>query len=167
MNPLWFRCAIEQRDRFWRKVRRLRDDDACWLWRSGRTSCGYGKFAVTLPREKGKTPQKHTIAHRLAYMFTHGFTDEIVRHDCDTPLCCNPKHLRTGTQADNRRDCVERGRQPRGEQSSQSKLKLHQVKTILRSRGRVTCEVLAARYGVCIATIAHIWVGRNWGWVAR
>ena len=31
-----------------------------------------------------------------------------VLHSCDRPACCNPEHLREGTDKDNRRDSWER-----------------------------------------------------------
>jgi hypothetical protein len=53
-------------------------------------------------------------AHRVAWELT--FQKEVprgkvVRHTCDNPVCVNPQHLELGTQLDNVRDRVERGRE--------------------------------------------------------
>lgn len=38
-----------------------------------------------------------------------------VLHSCDERDCCNPQHLRWGTQGENNREAWSRGRQLRGE----------------------------------------------------
>lgn len=90
--------------RFWSKVDRSGD---CWLWTGQVNNQGYGRLDLW-------TDNKHerVLSHRLAYAFFSGedVTGLVIRHDCDTPRCCNPAHLRTGTQADNMRDAVERNR---------------------------------------------------------
>lgn len=92
--------------RFWSKVAK-RGPDECWLWTASFGSTGYGQFEID-----GK-PRK---AHRVAYMLIHGDIPSSVkvRHSCDNPPCCNPAHLIAGTQADNVKDMVERGRDYRG-----------------------------------------------------
>lgn len=87
--------------RFWAKVD-MRGFDECWLWRASRKG-DYGQFHL-----KGKS----CLAHRIAYLFTHGrlSEDKNVCHECDTPLCCNPKHLFEGTQLENKHDCIAKGR---------------------------------------------------------
>jgi hypothetical protein len=76
-------------------------------------------------------------AHRIAYELHHQAAIPQglqVRHDCDTPLCVNPAHLRLGTCRDNARDKVQRGRMPNiepphyyGPKHPRSKLSTEQV----------------------------------------
>lgn len=89
--------------RFWGKVQRAADHE-CWPWLAGKTRGGYGRIKVDGRLE---------LAHRIAYQLTTG---EIpaglkVMHECDNPSCCNPAHLRLGTQADNVHDMWAKGRQ--------------------------------------------------------
>lgn len=76
----------------------------CWVWTAHCMHDGYGTF---------KFKGKDELAHRVAYLMTHGSIPpghEILHH-CDNPPCCNPAHLFTGTQFDNMRDMVAKGRQ--------------------------------------------------------
>lgn len=88
--------------RFWSKVAITDNPDDCWLWTAG-TVTGYGSFGF-----QGRM----RIASRVAWEITNS---EIpagmkVLHTCDNPLCVNPKHLFLGTQLDNMRDMVRKGR---------------------------------------------------------
>jgi hypothetical protein len=52
--------------------------------------------------------------HRMAFEQAWGITipdGMLVRHTCDNSGCLNPLHLQLGTQVDNMRDMVQRGRQ--------------------------------------------------------
>lgn len=131
---------------FWSRVQKTGDPDECWLW-AGRTTNGqkpggYGQFESRILGVKMR-------AHRYAYITTNGPTDKLVRHTCDTPLCCNPAHLLAGTQSDNMRDKVERQRHPVGEAHGRGKLCTEQVKAIrtLRQLG-VAAEVIAEAFGI-------------------
>lgn len=95
---------ISEIQRFWTKVDR---SQSCWLWTGELNNQGYGRFNLWV--EDGR---ERVLAHRLAYMLLTGedIDGRVIRHDCDTPRCCNPFHLRIGTQADNLRDAVERNR---------------------------------------------------------
>ncbi len=75
----------------------------CWLWQGSLTSDGYGRFWLI---------DRHVRAHRASYELRYGPIPEgmVVRHKCDVPQCVNPDHLELGTQADNNRDIVTRGR---------------------------------------------------------
>ena len=54
--------------------------------------------------------KRQMAAHRKAYRDKHGDLPALLRHTCDNPACSNPEHLVPGTQADNMRDMVSRGR---------------------------------------------------------
>lgn len=76
------------------------------------TNDGYGDIQY---RMEGKV--QHMRAHRLVYQLKHNCIltkDDIIRHTCDTPACCNPRHLLCGTHADNVQDKVNKGRQAKG-----------------------------------------------------
>ncbi len=95
-------------DRFWSYVARGRRDE-CWTWLRGLDKDGYGKFQWG-PRGA----QVHVKAHRLALALATRKDGEVAMHSCDTPSCCNPDHLRWGSQAENRADCVSKGRHAKG-----------------------------------------------------
>lgn len=73
----------------------------CWLFDRGETPgrWDYGSF-------RGEQ------SHRFSYaIFKGGITCDLwVLHECDTPGCVRPTHLRLGTASDNMRDMIRRGR---------------------------------------------------------
>jgi hypothetical protein len=85
--------------RFWVKVRKT---DTCWIWTGGKTPYGYGRF----------TYRKTRAAHRIAWVLTgHPEPKELyLIHKCDNPPCVNPAHLHAGTQLENIRDMIAKGR---------------------------------------------------------
>jgi hypothetical protein len=106
------------------------------------------------------------IASRVAYNLQVGDIPEgqVVRHKCDNPSCVNPDHLELGTQKDNVRDMMERGRgnwrAPNGEDRHNAILTEDQVRYIRTSDERG--KDLAERYGVKQVTISAIRHGRIW-----
>jgi hypothetical protein len=64
----------------------VKQSGGCWLWTGARTADGHGALHIS-----GKT----YYVHRLAYELWVGPIPERmwILHRCDTPLCCNPKHL--------------------------------------------------------------------------
>ena len=95
--------------RFWRKVQRCGKEN-CWPWLGAKTKYGYGRFKIA-----GDV----FSAHRVAYVLANNelppqdrwsYHGTVVRHTCDNPSCCNPAHLEVGTQEDNVRDMMDRGR---------------------------------------------------------
>lgn len=72
--------------------------DDCWIYISRwHSTYGYGRI------REGRRGSRHLLAHRVAFELYVGplAPNEVVRHTCDLPLCCNPRHLRKGTQAEN------------------------------------------------------------------
>jgi len=91
--------------RFWDRVDRTQPE--CWVWTGETNRFGYGRFEF---RYNGT--RTRILAHRLSLILIgQRLTDtDVVRHTCDNPPCVNPEHLLVGTQADNIRDAIERGR---------------------------------------------------------
>lgn len=81
----------------------------CLEWPGYKDKDGYG-------REYDPRTQRQAPAHRLAYERHYGLIvmrlpqSSVVRHRCDNPACIEITHLTIGTQADNMRDMVSRGR---------------------------------------------------------
>jgi len=59
--------------------------------------------------------KKNWKVHRLYWTLLHGpipaWPKAVVIHSCDNRKCINPEHLSLGTQQENIRDCVGKGRQ--------------------------------------------------------
>lgn len=78
-------------------------ESGCIEWTSHIDACGYGRIA---PRNG------EVLAHRVSFEahngpIPHGLH---VLHSCDNRKCINPLHLRAGTNLDNIKDRLERGR---------------------------------------------------------
>jgi len=161
-------------DRFFAKVVK---SDSCWLWAGCKDRKGYGKFSVGHSKNPdGSRRNSMVSAHRFSYELAHGpipSNDQhhgvCVLHKCDTPACVNPDHLFLGTNTDNVKDMDAKGRRvvvaKRGEAHANSVLNEMQVREIVRLHrvDKVTQIQLSKDYGVCGATINHIFTGRLWG----
>ena len=125
----------------------LRPNGECLEWTGGSDKGGYGMTWVG-----GKMRSTHRLALELEGIDVNGWH---VLHSCDNPCCCNPAHLRLGTQAENMNDRTKRKRQ-------HSKLSEEQVLAI-RSRyvrGLITHNELADEFGVTQTHISDI-INRN------
>lgn len=123
---------------FWEKAAVTANPDKCWVWQKALNMWGYGTI--------GSNPQKLHSAHRMAYFLFYGVhPGELqVLHRCDNPPCINPHHLFLGTNADNVKDKMAKGRHragkkphgranhPVGERNPAAKLSSAQVREIRR-----------------------------------
>lgn len=89
-------------ERFWERVSKR--PSGCWLWTGNRVGGGYGALSLA--------KQPHILAHRYSWELHRGPIppDTKVLHTCDTPACVNPDHLWLGSQKDNVRDMITKGR---------------------------------------------------------
>lgn len=136
--------------RFWKSVDR-KDPAECWEWKLYKDKRGYGDF--TLGQSKAK-------AHRIAFALSNGYLPEVVRHRCDNPPCCNPKHLQGGNQQDNMIDMARRGRSTRGTYRGKKLLTASDVDLIRASKEPNTH--LAQRLGIHHSTVSAIRLGKSW-----
>lgn len=171
-------CATSARvkpasERFWGLFDRA--DIGCWVWRRNHTAAGYGQL-----RSGGKG-EPVLYAHRLSWEIHFGPIPDglFVCHHCDNPPCVRPDHLFLGTQADNVRDKIAKGRQPRGDAHYSrrtpdrvrrgdlhplARLTASQVRSIRseHAAGGITMKALSRRYGVNPSVISVIIARKSW-----
>lgn len=130
----------------------------CIEWDKCRNKDGYGQV-----RHESKT----WLAHRLAWYLEKGPipSNMCVLHTCDNPPCVNVEHLFLGTQKDNMKDMVQKGRARKasGENNSNAKLTPSdalEIKALL-TQGVVQTRV-AEKFGVSQSQISLIKLGKNW-----
>lgn len=142
------------RRRFWDNVD-VRRPNECWPWTGYTDRDGYGRMSVS-----GRKRQAHRIAYRLKYRDR----PPVVMHRCDNPPCCNPLHLKGGTQGENVRDKVRKDRQAKGSANGRAKLTEDQVveiKRLLRA-GDISQAEIARTFRISKSVIRDIRRGRTW-----
>lgn len=139
---------------FW-SIISISDPSECWPWAGTKTRGGYGTF-------------RGTTAHRVAFERANGPIPDglVVMHTCDNPSCCNPEHLRAGTQQENIADMWAKGRNGDlrvfGEHHGMAKLTFAKVQAIrdLYRQGSKQLA-LASDFGVAQSHISRIVRGEN------
>lgn len=147
--------------RVWSRIRKTENPDECWLWIGARNGENYGQLKIGRYRK--------VMSHRVVWAQANNIPlalcdDKIIRHTCDTPLCCNPRHLIEGTHADNVADRVKRGRSARGIRNGRAKLNPVAVAQIRRryDTGKFAMSVLARQFGVSEKAIHNAIRRKHW-----
>jgi len=106
-----------------------------------------------------------TLGHRFAYKTLVGDIPKglHVLHKCDNPPCINPKHLFLGTDADNSRDKIKKGRMGdrKGIANANAKLTEKDVKRIRALRGTMSQRAIAKEYNI---SKSHVFYVQCIGW---
>lgn len=129
----------------------VQSPSGCWLWQGIINWGGYGVFQLQ---------GKQRSAHRISWTLYRGTIpkDSFVLHRCDVRNCVNPDHLFLGSQSDNMRDMVSKGRAKgtfeKGERSRRAKLTDAQVAEVRADTG--SQKALALRLGVSEQLISDL-----------
>lgn len=186
MQTEYNKKRIEQ---FWSQVDKSEGENGCWHWTR---NCGFAG-------EKGYGQYyfngKKVTTHRFAYLLECGAIPPKMEvcHTCDTPSCCNPRHLFLGTHQQNMQDRSKKGRgggalgktpglrpttlvdyevRPKhyasGEKNAHAKLTEADVRQIRKTyaEGNISQRKLAAQYGVHASLIGFIVRRTHWKHVA-
>jgi hypothetical protein len=158
-------------ERFWSKVDRngpvpvhRPELGPCWLWQGARFKKGYGRFHI------GSFAERYSVrANRVAWFISCG-TDPgegMVCHHCDNPPCSNPKHLFLGTNDDNMKDKMLKGRQASGilagvrnGRAKINELDVVAIRTAVQ-QGETQAAV-ARRFGLSTNYVTYIIHKRRW-----
>lgn len=131
---------------------KFKSGDGCWEWLdSCKSNKGYGILVVN---------KKKIYAHRLSY---HIFVGPIppgldVLHHCDNRPCIRPSHLFLGTDLENARDRMIKGRNGdmNGEKAGMSKVPNTIAKEIRMLYGKYHWKTLNLIYGLSYPSLWRI-----------
>lgn len=137
--------------RFWAKVFRGGPDE-CWHWRH--RTARRPEFRIGAV----KYPAAQIVLWLAGRERPAGAG---ALHSCDDEHCVNEGHLRWGTQLENMRDKVARGRHVVGEACKGSVLTEDAIRKIRAAVGETTAA-LARRHGVTWQTVNSILLGHTW-----
>ena len=103
--------------------------------------------------------------HRLVYSLCHPEEDikgKVIRHTCDNPVCINPKHLLSGTPAENSLDRSVRQR------TNIAKLTPEQVRELrtLHATGDYYLWELGEMFGINYRTASYVIKRLTYAWVS-
>jgi hypothetical protein len=162
--------AMNAHERFMAKVK-VNEGDNCWEWKGCKTGSGYGQF----------WEGKRLIPAHWFLLNVRPKNGMQACHKCDNRLCVRPSHIFLGTQSDNMKDMVSKGRHNSvpgcramlkvrrlqiGEENHESKLiesDVAMIRAVGKGYGRGV--KLAKLFNVSETVISGIWKGTRWAHV--
>lgn len=139
-------------------------DTGCMIYTGGLDEYGYARLRL------GK---KNVRGHRVVLALKLGVALEdlprhtLARHSCDNRACCNAEHISPGTNLDNVRDKVSRGRQARTphngvKMSLEFACYVRAIDNGFAHGPKEKTRALAKRVGVSVRAIERMRVGTRW-----
>lgn len=140
---------------FWRNAQKA---DGCWEWSGTLNHNGYG-FVY------GDGHGGSLLAHRVSYTIHKGQIPNGLHicHACDNPKCVNPDHLWAGTNVENHKDALQKGRKHSSAVHPAVKLNSESARQILALGPTTPAVRLAEMFGVHRSTILDVLRGTIWG----
>lgn len=132
----------------------------CWLWMSYGNRKDYGQIVVSRVTHG---------AHRASWTVFKGPIPAgmQVLHKCDTPPCVNPDHLFLGSDLDNVKDRVAKGRSSSSKGTGHHLSKLDDDQVIFIFQSEMKNTVLAKLFGVTRQAIRAIKIQESWRWLTK
>jgi len=136
--------------------------DECWSWLASKSD-GYGNF-----RFRNKILKSHRMAWEIYIgKIPHNL---FVLHKCDNRSCVNPDHLFLGTNVDNMKDMVKKGRSKifseihSGEGNIHAKLKEKNIEEIRKmcKSGKYTRSYIAEKFNISSNHVFRISHNLSW-----
>ncbi len=152
--------------RFTHKKIELKEQVGCYICTS-RVPTNKGYHLVKLKDEKGI--RRSYLLHRESFKIFNPnvklYEKDFILHSCDNPACCNPAHLRKGTQQENMKDAQIRNRNAWGDRSGNTFLTNADVIKIYESNE--TFKYLSNKYSVKERVIFNIKKKKTWERLTR
>lgn len=137
-------------------------DYPCVEWPRGRNDDGYGVLRIY-----GAMRPAHRTAYELSHQISVPAT-HMVCHHCDNPPCIRPSHLFLGTNLDNFRDSIRKGRDAYTARCRRmhTQLPIHQVPQVavlhnLGFEADFIAKVFGVSLGVIIVELRRIRLSEN------
>ena len=99
MQDYWFEIFLKQ------ILPKLKQYEDCWIFTGPTKNGTHG--CVKVGGRRGKVLYTHRIAFEAFKRMLE--PKEVVMHQCNTPRCCNPQHLKAGNQSENMKYAYQTG----------------------------------------------------------